>query len=657
MRFLLAALLLSLSLFAQKQPNGLINEESPYLQQHAYNPVDWLPWGEEAFALSKEKHKPIFLSIGYSTCHWCHVMLEESFEDERIAELINRYFIPVKIDREEMPHLDSHYQQLFLKLKKRSGGWPLTVLLSEERKPFYITTYIPPSAAYGVEGLDTLLPELGSDYQKQPELIARRVNAIEAIIQTKHAPLDPDKAKITTKTLFNAFEKMYDDLYIGFSISPKFPEASKIALLFDLGKLGDDDAQKMGLEVLRTMALRGLYDHVEGGFFRYSTDAAWEVPHFEKMLYNQAELIPLYVKAFHLTGEVLFRDVVKETIAMTEEHFGREGLFLSASDADSDHQEGGYFIYTNEQLKGAIAQNSHAKELDEAIELYEKGNFEGKQHLNFYTEQRPQGFASLQKALKELRKGRTYPFIDNKVITAWNAMMVEALYAASSIDPLYVKKADDALGSLLKTMFANGHLYHQSLYGKKPFQAGLLEDYAFVISTLLKAFETTYEKKHLLLAKELTEKALTLFYKDGTWVQNSEGMPVSVDLRDKYYTSSFGRMMQDLYKLASLKEAPKYAAIATASLKLHLRELEERQADVPSTAIAYLMQQYGVVVLKHSSKTLQEKRQAISTIRFPYLLSKPDKSGLYLACTIGACFAYDKKFTVIKEQIEALSKR
>ncbi len=657
MRFLLIALLLHLSLFAQKQPNSLIYEESPYLQQHAYNPVEWLPWGEKAFALSKEKHKPIFLSIGYSTCHWCHVMAEESFEDERIAGLINRYFIPIKIDREEMPHLDSHYQQLFLKLKKHSGGWPLTVLLSEERKPFYITTYIPPSSTYGVEGLDTLLPKLGSDYQQRPELIVRRTNAIEEIMQAKRAPLDPDKAKITTKTLFSAYEEMYDDIYIGFSISTKFPEASKISLLLDLAKLGDDNAQKMALEVLRTMALRGLYDHVEGGFFRYSTDAAWEIPHFEKMLYDQAELIPLYVKAFHLSGEPLFRDVVTETIAMTEERFGREGLFLSASDADSGHEEGGYFIYTTEELKAALKENEHAKTLEEALDLSDRGNFEGKQHLNLYTEQRPQGFASLQRSLKELRKSRDYPVIDNKIITAWNAMMIEALYAASTIDPFYIKKADDALQSLLKTMHSDGQLYHQSLYGKKPFQTGLLEDYAFVISTLLKAYEMTYEKRHLLLAKELTKKALALFHKDGIWVQNSEGMQVAVDLRDKHYTSSFGRMMQDLYKLAALEEAPKYAAIATASLKHHLRELEERQAEVPSTAIAYLMGQYGVVVLKHSSKTLEEKRQEIDATAFPYLLTKPDKSGLYLACTIGACFAYDKKFTVIRERIEARSKR
>jgi len=655
--FILLFSLLSLTLPAQQQPNELIHEDSPYLQQHAYNLVAWLPWGDEAFELAKKEHKPIFLSIGYSTCHWCHVMAHESFENVRIAELINRHFIPVKVDREEMPHLDSHYQQLFFKLKKRSGGWPLSVFLTEELHPFYIATYIPPTTDYGIEGLDTLLPKLDLRYQKKRELIDRQANAIEKIMNAKTLPITVDKAKISSKTLFDSYVKMFDELYIGFSIAPKYPEASKTALLLDLGKLGNERARKMALDVLRTMALRGLYDHIDGGFFRYSTDAAWEIPHFEKMLYTQAELIPLYVRAFRLTGDTLFRDVVTETIAMTEERFGKDGLFFSASDADSDHEEGGYFTYTTNEVRRTISQSKYPKELGEALKLPKKGNFEGKQHINLFTESRPKGFDGFQKELKRLRDGRDYPFVDTKVITAWNAMMIEALYAASSIDPHNKEKADYALKSLLKSMLKNGRLYHQSLYGKKPFQDALLEDYVFLISALIRAYETTYEKKHLLLAGQLSDKALSLFYTDGLWVQNSEGMRVRVDLRDKYYTSHFGRMMQNLYRLSLLAETPKYAAIATASLQYHLRELEEKQADIPSTAIAYLMQHYGVVVLKHSQSVLQEKRKAIEAVNFPYLMTKPDNSGLYLACTIGACFAYDRSFKVIEEQIEALAKQ
>ncbi len=652
---LFLSLYFSFTLFAQQEPNELINEDSPYLQQHAYNPVKWLPWSEEAFELAKKEHKPIFLSIGYSTCHWCHVMARESFENKEIAELINRYFIPIKVDREEMPHLDSHYQQLYLKLKKRSGGWPLTVLLTEEHKPFYLATYIPPTADYGIEGLDTLLPKLGSLYQKQPKLLNRRANAIEKIIQTKKAPATADEIKIDTKTLWASYQKMYDDIYIGFSLAPKYPEASKIALLLDLGKLGNRDAQKMALEVLRVMALRGLYDHIDGGFFRYTVDGAWEIPHFEKMLYNQAEMIPLYVKAYQLSNDPLFHDVVRETIAMTEEHFGKDGLFFSASDADSDHEEGGYFIYTTEEVKDAIIRSKHRKALEKALELSEIGNFDGKQHINFFSEQRPEGFDDFRAVLKQLRSKRSYPFIDTKIITAWNAMMIEALYTASTIDPVYAEKASHALKSLLNSMYTNGRLYHQSLYGKEPVQEGLLEDYAFMISALIKAYETSYDKKHLLLAAQLTDKALKLFYSDGRWVQNSEGMPVAVDLRDKYYTSHFGRMMQNLYRLSAIKERPKYAAIATASLQYHLREIEAKQAEVPSSAIAYLMQRYGVVVLKHSRKRLQEKKADIEAIAFPYLLTNPDNSGLYLACTTGACFAYNKVFGIIKTQIEALA--
>jgi uncharacterized protein YyaL (SSP411 family) len=333
----------------KQTPNALINESSPYLQQHVYNPVQWYPWGTEAFEKAKKEHKPIFLSIGYSTCHWCHVMARESFENDEVAQLLNRGYIAIKVDREELPQLDSYYQQLYLKLNNRAGGWPLSVILDENRNPFFIGTYIPLHDNYGIDGMVTLLPKVAKRYKDNREAVRREVEAVQKLLHKKSAPKPYQRDNFNVDTLMQSSRKHYDPIYFGFSKHRKFPEASRIRLLFDLATLGKPEAKTMAVNTLRTMALHGLYDHIDGGFFRYSTDAAWEIPHFEKMLYNQAELIPLYAEAYRETQEALFRAVVDETIAMTLQRFGKEGLFFSASNADTDHEEGKYFLFTEKE--------------------------------------------------------------------------------------------------------------------------------------------------------------------------------------------------------------------------------------------------------------------------------------------------------------------
>ncbi|NOR57703.1 MAG: DUF255 domain-containing protein, partial [Sulfurimonas sp.] len=332
---------------ANELKNELADETSPYLQQHASNPIDWLPWSDEAFLKAKRENKAVFLSIGYSTCHWCHVMARESFENEAIAEVFNRYFICVKVDREEMPHLDSYYQQLHLKVKKRTGGWPLSAFLTHNKKPFYIATYIPPTEEYFHEGLDTLLPKINKKYKDDYKDVIREAKAMESLMNQPLQILKSDSAKISVDTLSSSILKSFDSIYGGFGRNRKFPEASKLALMMDLAILKKSNKlQKNSLAMLDVMAMRGLYDHVDGGFFRYSVDAAWEIPHFEKMLYNQAELIPLYVRAYLLTKKELYKDVVKESIEMLDARFVQDKLYYSASDADTHHEEGKYFIFT-----------------------------------------------------------------------------------------------------------------------------------------------------------------------------------------------------------------------------------------------------------------------------------------------------------------------
>ena len=412
----------------------------------------------------------------------------------------------------------------------------------------------------------------------------------------------------------------------------------------------------MALDILRAMALHGLYDHVDGGFFRYSTDAAWEIPHFEKMLYNQAELIPLYTEAYRETNEPLFKAVVDETVAMTLEKFGKDGLFFSASNADTDHEEGKYFLFTEQEVAMALKKSPYQKSLNEAMEYSGFMNFEGKLHLNFYTDRRPKGFYEFRKSLQEVRERRKYPFIDKKIITAWNAMMIEALYRAKAVDTKYITIANDHLSKLLKLMFPKNRLYHQTLYGEKPKQEGLLEDYAFLISALIAGYEADYETQKLALANRLTEQAIFLFYSEGKWIQADDELKVDVDLRDKYYTSSYGRMMQNLFRLAALSENLGFENIAKRSLETKMAEIEEKQDLVPSSAIALLMQEYGVVVLKQKKVLLEQNREKIEAINYPFLMTKvKEDAKSYLACKVDRCFAYDTELDEVVKKINALT--
>ncbi|HEX5711573.1 MAG TPA: DUF255 domain-containing protein [Sulfuricurvum sp.] len=638
MKYLVAIMTLILNLFAS---NSLIHEASPYLRQHANNPVDWIAWDEGVIERAKREHKPIFLSIGYSTCHWCHVMAYESFENTVIAELINTYFIPVKIDREEMSHIDSHYQRLHRLLKRRSGGWPLNAILTEEGKVFWIGTYVPPKSEEGAEGMDSLMKRFGEGYRNDPQKY-RLLSETMTNIPVKQIPSNGD---ITAQHIFDSVTANYDSLYHGFGKAPKFPEASKISLLLDLGLLGNAQAQKMGLEILHTMALSGLYDQVEGGFFRYSIDAGWEIPHFEKMLYNQAELIPLYVRAYQLTSDPLYADIVRQTIEMTQKRFGHEGLFYSASDADSDHEEGGYFIYTDNEMEGLHLSES----LKKALALGEGPNFEGKYHLYLTTPSRPVGFKEVRSRLQELRKDRQYPFVDTKILTSWNAMVIEALYKAGSMDSNYTQIADRSLHALLQKVRINGVLYHQYAQGYSLEHKALLEDHAFLISALLKGYQTTLDEEKLKLAQNLCDEAIERFHTPHGWVQNESGLKIPVDLLDKYTTSAYGRMIQNLYILAILTEETRYERLAATSLAQ--TPFLDSSLNAPSSMIAWLMGHYGVVTLSHRKNILKKNHKAIETIDYPYLTLHPEERDDFGACTSRGCFSNDTDLNIVKKAI------
>ena len=663
MKFFLA-FLITISLCYGEFKNALIHETSPYLTQHAHNPVNWYAWNKASLAKAKKEHKPIFLSIGYSTCHWCHVMARESFEDEKIAALINKDFIAIKVDREELPHLDKYYQRLYTLLKNRSGGWPLNAFLTEDAKAFYVATYIPPSEKYNIQGLDTLLPELSQKYKdSRQELIDLSYELERKIRQQDRVTLKPVSMDLSIMNeTFEGLKRDYDELYHGFSIQPKFPEPSKIKLLFDLDSLGVEGAKEMALNVLRAMALGGIYDQVEGGFFRYSVDAAWEIPHFEKMLYTSAELIPLYLKAYGLTQDPLYKEVVVESIKMIEKRFEVDDVYMSASDADSNHLEGSYFIYTYEELLQSMSSLTKEEKasLIEGLDLSEIGNFiledeseTSYTHINFYGKNKPISFKKIQPALEKLRGTRTYPFIDKKINTAWNAMMIEALFSSASFDKKYLALAEKRVHALLRDMYKKGILYHQRLLGNEAVQKAILEDYAFMISTLIEAYAQTYDKKYLYLAKTLADKAIEMFY-DGTfWFLSADGIKVYADMQDKYYTAPLNKILFSLLKLASLSEKREYLDIVEKSLDIYSIRLSKNPASYASALQVLLAKKRSFITLKSSKNQLEKNKKRISNIDYPYLLNKADNSlNSYLACDMMQCFAIDKEIDEVIKIIE-----
>ncbi len=642
--------------------NALKSESSPYLQQHKNNPVNWYPWGEEALTKAKKEHKLIFLSIGYSTCHWCHVMAYESFEDKEIAELLNKDYIAIKVDREELPHLDKLYQNLHILLKNRSGGWPLTAILTEDAKAFFVGTYIPPTEKYSLEGMLSLLPRLALAYEKnkkeimiKAELIHKKVLAFDAH-NFKAVSLKLD----IIKKVFLAFQENFDDIYYGFSYQPKFPESSKIDLLFDLDSLGVEGAKEMALLILREMALHGIYDQVEGGFFRYSVDATWEIPHFEKMLYTNAELIPLYLKAYRLTKDELYKNIVKETIFMIENRFENRSVYFSASDADSHHEEGGFFTYSYEEMMQYMQglSKKDKSELINDLELTRKGNFindkeafEAKTHINFYSKKRPKNFEKIKPNLEAIRKNRDYPFIDKKINTAWNAMMIEALFRSAAIDKKYVKLGNERLMALLRKMYLKGVLYHQTFLEKAPQQKALLEDYAFLISALLEAYKQTYKTEYYYLAKTLSDEAIEKFYAK-QWVLSDDDLRVNADMLDKYYTAAMNKMLRALLKLANLSAERKYLDIVKQTLANTSALLKKEPFSYASLMQVLLREKKGYITLKASQENLEKNTKKIAEINYPFVLKKVATIKGYLACDMSQCFAIDQDLRKVIKIIE-----
>jgi uncharacterized protein len=504
-----------------KHTNRLIHETSPYLIQHAHNPVDWYPWGEEAFHKAKSENKPILLSIGYSACHWCHVMEHESFEDEKIAALMNDLFVNIKVDREERPDLDEVYMNAVQMLTGR-GGWPMTVFLTPEGKPFYGGTYFPPEDRYGVPGFPKILSGVANAYRQKTQDVEKSVEQILAGLK-RMALSTGSRQTFSGDIIAQSAEQLaqaYDADHGGLGRAPKFPNVGVYELfLRHYQKSKNNRFLEMVTHTLTKMAQGGIYDHLGGGFHRYSVDEKWLVPHFEKMLYDNAQLVRIYSQVHCITREALFKEVVDETMTyLMREMLHSEGGFYSTQDADSEGEEGKFFVWTEAEM-GRILGEESSEIFCRMYDVSEQGNFEDKNILHpiLTPEQASKFFRREVKEIQSLvsdakrklfreREKRIKPFRDEKILTSWNGLMLSGAAAAIKIspDPAYLEAANRTVDFIFAKLFSDGRLLHTY----KDDQAkilGYLDDYAFLAAGLLDLFEATSDRAKLDRAAELVE--------------------------------------------------------------------------------------------------------------------------------------------------------
>jgi hypothetical protein len=509
--------------------NRLATQTSPYLQQHADNPVDWHPWDEEALALARQEDKPILLSVGYSACHWCHVMAHESFEDPEVAAQMNRNFVNIKVDREERPDLDQIYQTAHAMLTQRSGGWPLTMFLMPDGTPFFGGTYFPKQARYGMPGFLELLPKVAAVYREKRDEIGRQNAALlDALARTvpaaapgselKRGPIDAAARELT---------QLFDEVHGGIGQAPKFPHPFELAFCLRRHAMdGAEAALSVARLTLTRMAEGGIYDQLGGGFCRYSVDQYWSIPHFEKMLYDNAALLVLYSDAWLVTGEPLYQKVVAETARWgMREMQSPEGGYYSSLDADSEHEEGKFYVWTPEEARARLAPEEWAV-IAPHYGLDGPPNFEGQfwhlrvakaleavaRELGLPRAQCEARLASARAKLLSARSERVRPGRDEKVLTSWNALMIHAMAHAARVfgKPEWLASARRALEFIRRTAWRDGRLMATYKDGHAHLNA-YLDDYAFLLDTLLEIMQGEFRADDFKLARELADVLLARF--------------------------------------------------------------------------------------------------------------------------------------------------
>lgn len=632
--------------------NRLQHEKSPYLLQHKNNPVDWFPWGEEAFRKAEQENKPIFLSIGYATCHWCHVMEHESFEDEEIAKLMNEAFINIKVDREERPDIDNTYMTV-CQMVTGQGGWPLSIIMTPDKKPFFAGTYIPKEAKFQRIGLRQLIPGITGMWKYEPEKITKATESIQDGFDRSlefEAGLFPGLEAVDFAA--EQLVQRYDDEYGGFGSSPKFPSPHNLNfLLRQYYATGGDRFKKAVEHTLTKMRLGGIWDHVGLGFHRYSTDRKWLLPHFEKMLYDQALLMIAYTEGWQVTGNPLFKQTVYEIAEYVSENLTHDsGAFFSAEDADSDGEEGKFYVWESAEIEHLL-DSDNADFIKTKFNFSDDGNFEdeatkeltGKNipHLNSeLSEREKKEFDVLRTKLLEERGNRTHPLLDDKILTDWNALMIAALAKAGNVfgEEEFINAAKRSYKFIETNLFIENDLYHRYKENETTIPA-FADDYSFFIWASIEMYDATFHPEYLEKAIRLSKKFISRFWDQdngGFFLTDSNAEKLlgrQKQIYDGAIPSSNSVAMTTLIRLSKLTGNTEFEDYANSIGEYFSSDLIRSGASITHglQAVQYLNNQPKEVVFVCNAELDPKLLSGISKIFSPFkvsLLKNESDSGL-----------------------------
>lgn len=636
--------------------NALIHEKSPYLRQHAENPVNWLPWGEMAFEKARREDKPIFLSIGYSTCHWCHVMAHESFEDERVADILNREFVPIKVDREERPDVDRIYM-LFVQASTGSGGWPMSVWLTPDLNPFFGGTYYPPDSRYGRPGFRELLEHLARAWRQERDKVessGKNVTEQLRALASSPAKAGPEPDRELLDSAFWQFRRMFDPQWGGFGPAPKFPRPVVFNFLLRYHALSQNpEALDMVSATLRAMAAGGMHDHLGGGFHRYSVDERWFVPHFEKMLYDQAQLAIAYVEAYQITRDQALATAARDTCRyVLRDLTDAQGGFYSAEDADSPDpddpshsREGAFYVWKQDEIEsllgadaplfcrrfgvereGNVAQDPHGEFTRQNI-LYEASSEEeAARQAGIGIDDSAPRLARCKQILFEARSKRPRPHLDNKVLTSWNGLMISALAKGYAVlgEAQYREAAESATQFLLRTMHHadSGQLLRRFCEAEAAVPA-FLDDYAFLTQALIDLFEATFDPTHLETAVTLARGGFTAFEDPeagGFFSTAANASDLLLRIKDDYDGAepSGNSVATDvLLRLAYLTGDDKFQKKAERSLRAFAPKLKAQPTIAPQmlVAVGRSLSEPGQVIIRCAEMDTEVKQLIAERMR------------------------------------------
>lgn len=618
--------------------NHLSGQTSPYLLQHANNPVDWYPWCAEAFEKAKREDKPVFLSIGYSTCHWCHVMAHESFEDPEIADILNRHFVSVKVDKEERPDIDSIYMAV-CQAFTGGGGWPTSIIMTADQKPFFAGTYFPKTARYGSIGFKELLLAVAEKWETDRDSLLQSADEITAALNRRqHHYEDTDEDLI--EQAVDLYKRNYDDEYGGFGSAPKFPAPHNLMFLMrHYQKYGDAEALKMAEVTLMQMYSGGIFDHIGYGFCRYSTDRYFLVPHFEKMLYDNALLISAYSKAYETTKRAIYMEIAEKTASYVLSEMRSEGGgFFSAQDADSDGEEGGYYVFRPSEITELLGEDEGAA-FNKYFGITESGNFEGRSIPNLLgTRDFTNRFDRYLPRIREFRKKRASLHTDDKIITSWNCLMIAALchiYRVSGRRE-YLDAAEKAMRFIEDNLSDGDTLYVSWRNGKKSGK-GFLEDYACFIYALLAMYDITFDREMLNRAARLTAKTVGEYFDEehgGFYIYGKENETLIFRPKDTYdgaMPSGNSLMAYNLVKLSYIRPDGGMDDVLQKQLRFMSGEAKRYPAGYAMfmTALSDYMDPPAVITVVRGGDDISELPLYIPSDAYVKVLDEPtDEYGL-----------------------------